>query len=270
MKQRMWLFGLLLAVPVVGFGVAVAIQAHFNSELRTALHQKYPDASAEKIDATTLEQLCEHSRADLADFCETNDNLTLMRQAALGAGLVGVALLVLIQLAGTLARDSRALLASIFGPGLYLTILVLIGLVVVHAAVAIGAIYYGESALVNRIHVGIILAIGAGAALGVLAMIRSTFSIVRKAQTFVIGRSVTREEAPRLWAHIDATADRLGALKPQHVVVGLDPNFFVTEANVLCLTGKLTGRTLYCSLPLCRILTKQEMTSIVGHELGQR
>lgn len=162
----------------------------------------------------------------------------------------------------------RALLASIFGPGLYLTILVLIGLVVVHAAVAIGAIYYGESALVNRIHVGIILAIGAGAAFGVLAMIRSTFSIIKKAQTFVIGRSVTREEAPNLWAHIDATADRLGALKPQHVVVGLDPNFFVTEANVLCLTGKLTGRTLYCSLPLCRILTKQEMTSIVGHELG--
>jgi Zn-dependent protease with chaperone function len=50
--------------------------------------------------------------------------------------------------------------------------------------------------------------------------------------------------------------------------VGLDPNFFVTEADVTCLSGKLSGRTLYCSLPLCRILSKEELTAIIGHELG--
>jgi Zn-dependent protease with chaperone function len=268
MTQRMWLFGLLLAVPIVGFGVAVGIQAHFNSKLRSAFHEQYPDASVDRLDQITLTHLCEQSRADLPDLCETNDNLNLMKQGAIGVGVVGLLLLILIRVAGVLAQNSRSLLASIFRPGLYLTVLVLIGLVAAHAAIAMGAIYYGESALINRINIGIILAIGLGAVLGVFAMARSTFSIVRKAESFVIGYSLTREEAPLLWKYIDETADKLGALRPEHIVVGLDPNFFVTESDVVCLSGKLRGRTLYCSLPLCRILSKSEMTSIVGHELG--
>jgi len=261
----MLLFVLLLAVPIVGLGVAVAIQAHLNSELRSALRREYPDASAERLAKITLTRVCEQSRADFPDLCETNDNLNLMKQGAIGAGIVGLLLLMLIRVAGTLARNNRSLLASIFKPGLYLTVLVLTGLVMTHAAVAMGAIYYGESALINQIHVGIILAIGLGAVVGIFAMTRSAFSIIRNAESFVIGQALTGEEAPSLWKHIDETADRLGALRPQHVVVGLDPNFFVTEANVVCLSGKLTGRTLYCSLPLCRILSKSEMTSVVGH-----
>jgi hypothetical protein len=51
-------------------------------------------------------------------------------------------------------------------------------------------------------------------------------------------------------------------------VIGLDPTFFVTEADVVTPSGTLTGRTLFCSLPLARILTDQEFLAIVGHELG--
>lgn len=115
---------------------------------------------------------------------------------------------------------------------------------------------------------GLILAIGIGAALGVIAMVRSSFSLVRKAQVTVIGRSVARAEAPELWRRVDDAARRLGALGPQHIVLGLDANFFVTEAHVTCLNGQLEGRTLYCSMPLSRILTQAEFDSIIGHELG--
>ena len=52
------------------------------------------------------------------------------------------------------------------------------------------------------------------------------------------------------------------------MVVGLDPNFFVTEARVRCLNGTLSGRTLYCSLPLARILSRAEFDAVIGHELG--
>lgn len=268
MVRRMWLFVLLLAVPIIGFGVATAIQAHFNSELRSALHERYPEATDEKLAQVSLDGLCAQSRADIQALCDTNDNLNLMRQGAIGAGAVGIFLLLVIRLAGTLARNSRSLLVFVFKPGLYLTLLFLTGLILVHAALAMGAIYYGESALINRIHVGIIFAIGIGAAVGVFAMTRSAFSLVRKAESIVVGQSLSREEAPLLWKLVDETAHRLGALRPEHLVVGLDPNFFVTEANVVCMSGKLTGRTLYCSLPLCRILSNREMTSIIGHELG--
>lgn len=48
----------------------------------------------------------------------------------------------------------------------------------------------------------------------------------------------------------------------------LDPNFFVAEADVVCLNGTLTGRTLYFSLPLSRILSVAELSAVIGHELG--
>jgi Zn-dependent protease with chaperone function len=42
----------------------------------------------------------------------------------------------------------------------------------------------------------------------------------------------------------------------------------VTEAPVICLDGTLKGRTLFLSLPFCRVLTKKELAAIIGHELG--
>jgi Zn-dependent protease with chaperone function len=141
-------------------------------------------------------------------------------------------------------------------------------LILAHAVIAIAAVYYGESALVNRVHFGIILVIGLGAFAGVVAVARNAFAIVKKAETLAIGKAVSRQEAPRLWQRSDEVAHRLGALRPDHIVIGLDPTFFVTEANVVTLSGKLTGRTLFCSLPLARILTPEEFTAIVGHELG--
>jgi hypothetical protein len=57
-------------------------------------------------------------------------------------------------------------------------------------------------------------------------------------------------------------------LMPETVVIGVDPTFFVTEAEVVTLSGRLWGRTLYCSMPLARILTVDELTAIIGHELG--
>lgn len=50
--------------------------------------------------------------------------------------------------------------------------------------------------------------------------------------------------------------------------MGLDPNFFVTEASVTCCGNVFRGRTLYLSEPLCRILSVQELRAIIGHELG--
>lgn len=41
----------------------------------------------------------------------------------------------------------------------------------------------------------------------------------------MIGKTVSREQAPALWEKVDEFAERLGALQPQQIVVGLDPNF---------------------------------------------
>jgi Zn-dependent protease with chaperone function len=266
MVGRMWLFGLILAVPLIGLAVSEGIQAYFNSEVRSVLRTQNPNS--EGISEVTLDRLCESRDFRLNQICSTNANLNLMSAGAVGAVVAGSALLLVIWLAGRAARNRRRLLLYLFKPGLYITALTLIALVLVHAAVAIGAIYYGESALIGRIHIGIIAAIGLGALGGVVVIARNVFSLVRKAQTLVIGVSLSRGEAPQLWNRVEQIAERLGALRPQNIVVGLDPNFFVTEATVICLRGTLSGRTLYCSLPLSRILSSGEFSAVIGHELG--
>lgn len=268
MVKRTWLFGLVLVMPILGFAVSTGIQTYFNSEIRTAFHKQLPEADEAVISSLTLNQLCLESRTELGEICDTNDNLNLMKMSSIVSGAVGLALLLIIKIAGTAARNNRNLLLILFKPGLYITALTLIVLILVYAAVAMGAIYYGEAALIQRVHVKFVALIGIGALIGVFAMGRSAFSLVQKAQTFVIGSALTREQAPALWNGVDRIAKKLGALQPDHIVVGLDPNFFVTEADVVCLDGKLSGRTLYCSLPLSRILNYDEFGSIIGHELG--
>lgn len=191
-----------------------------------------------------------------------------MSAVALWTGGIGLALLLAIRLAGTAARSNRQLLVSLFEPGLYFTAIVLIGLTVVHAAIAMGVIYYVASAGNGRVPVQLIALIGIGAVIGIVVLIRNLFSLVCKAQTIVIGKQITHNDAPALWEQVDKTAKELGSLTPERIVVGLEPNFFVTEADVVCLDVTLSGRTLYCSLPLCRILNQEEFTAIIGHELG--
>ena len=43
MSNRLWLFGLILCVPLVGFCVAEGIKAHLNSELRSAIKEYNED-----------------------------------------------------------------------------------------------------------------------------------------------------------------------------------------------------------------------------------
>jgi Zn-dependent protease with chaperone function len=268
MIRRVWLFSLILGVPLFGFAVSEGIQAHLNSELRLAMRQQYPDLDPSIVAQLSFDQICETPNPELHSLCSTNRNLNLMSAAAVWAGSIGLILLLMIRIAGSVAQTNRSLLLSLFTPGLYLTAVLLIGLVVVHGTVAIAAIYYGESTFLGRIHIGVIVAIGLGALLGIAALIPNVFSLVSKAETFVLGTEITRKQAPELWQRVEEIANQLGALRPEHVVVGLDPNFFVTEADVVCLNAKLSGRTLYCSLPFCRILNKEEFSAVIGHELG--
>lgn len=86
----------------------------------------------------------------------------------------------------------------------------------------------------------------------------------------VLGRPVSPAEAPGLWRLVEALAERLGALKPDAIVVGLTEGFFVSAGpKVLEPSGDtLSGRTLYLPLPYLPLLRADELASIIGHELA--
>lgn len=85
------------------------------------------------------------------------------------------------------------------------------------------------------------------------------------------GDPVLAEAAPGLWDLVGETAARLGAPRPDNIVLGLEPGFWVVNGTVsagIAAPRMLRGRTLYLSTPLLRVLDRGELSAIIGHELG--
>lgn len=82
------------------------------------------------------------------------------------------------------------------------------------------------------------------------------------------GELLLETDAPALWERIRTLAARIGTVPPDQIIAGIDSNFFVTEGNI-SLQGKLIeGRTLYVSLPLLRVLDREQADAVLAHELA--
>lgn len=86
----------------------------------------------------------------------------------------------------------------------------------------------------------------------------------------VMGEAVTAEQAPGLWAYVTDLARKLGALPPDHIVLGLSAGFYVTSGDITLAPANttLTGRTLHVPLVYLGVLDEAETTAVIGHELG--
>jgi Zn-dependent protease with chaperone function len=271
MKRTWWVLLALLVVPVTVFGVGAGIKAKLDSELGAALTTKFgADRAAQLSQTVTFERICDSpDRAgDLNMVCHAFSASVLLKKGAQRSGGVGLALIVLIAGAGYLTRNNRNLLWRVFSPGLYLTLFVGMGLIILNAVLMITALYYGGAVLVGAIFNQLLVIIGFAALVGLWIMVRGMYAAVRKLPLHVLGKQLKPGDQPALWGLVTEVAARLGTLPPANIVAGLEANFFVTETTVVCHDGKLSDRTLFISLPFCRILTEGELTAILGHELG--
>lgn len=91
---------------------------------------------------------------------------------------------------------------------------------------------------------------------------------------FIIeGEQITREMAPQLWYDLERLANSMGTAPPDHVIAGIDDNFFVTQQPVKVRMNEeqlqtLTGRTLFVSLSLLKKLPGEEADAVLLHELA--
>ncbi|MEE7449825.1 peptidase M48, partial [Methylobacterium radiotolerans] len=122
-----------------------------------------------------------------------------------------------------------------------------------------------------------LLAIAAGAVGGtILAAYGALIGLRRALVAFapdplpILGRQIAPAEAPGLWRLVEALADRMGALKPEALVVGLTEGFFVSAGPAVLEPGgaRLDGRILYVPLPYLALLRVDETAAIIGHELA--
>lgn len=86
-------------------------------------------------------------------------------------------------------------------------------------------------------------------------------------QENIEGEVVSREAAPLLFSRIDALASMVGTTSPDHIIAGIDTNFYVTEGPLRVNDCLLMGRKLYVSIPLLRQLTIEQADGVMVHEL---
>ena len=127
--------------------------------------------------------------------------------------------------------------------------------------------YWGTAVFFERYYVKLILCIGLLVLVAAFAILKAMF--VQLDDTFEInGEVIEPDRAPALVERLAALASSLDIKKPDWLVVGIDDNFFVTEHTVTVRGKAYAGRTLYVSLPLLKIMEREEADAVLSHELA--
>jgi Zn-dependent protease with chaperone function/tellurite resistance protein len=250
-----------LAIPALGFAVAAWVISDVNADLA-------------KEGLPTIQEICgleaAQSQQEVREACAEFAPIGLLRTASVYAGLFGLVIPVLFWLGSLVAGKSRPRIAIVFPALVRISVVLLSLMVLAQGAILTYATYLGESYLVGRVHIFVIGAIGIGALVGAIGLISASASLGQKLQTQVIGKRLRQQDAPKLYAFVRSLAEKLRARPPENIIIGLDPNFFVTSADVALIGAgeTLRGETLFVSAPLSRLLSQREFAAVIGHELG--
>lgn len=90
---------------------------------------------------------------------------------------------------------------------------------------------------------------------------------VMQARRAALGRPLTRDEAPALFASVEALCQRMGAARIHHIVLSSDLNAGAVELN-RGVSLRPTRRVLVLGLPLLRLLDPPAVEAVIAHELG--
>jgi Zn-dependent protease with chaperone function len=270
MAKIIWILVLFLGLPAaIYFLLNDAITDQEGIWYREVLK----DLPADKQLQFNLHAVCENptilSKTEgLSDVCRPYRNTNRLRFIALAAAVIPIIYALLLFILSRKCRSDRTLLFRVFRPGVYMSSFFVAGLILLQWFLISGVTYGYAFGQLRGDQYFWILPLGCVALVGAFFTVRPILFGVPKASTTVIGLAAPEDKNPTIWRFIRDLADRAGAKAPDHLIVGFSPNFFVTEASVVCGSGKFNGATMYLSLPLCRILTSEELAAVILHELA--
>ncbi len=82
------------------------------------------------------------------------------------------------------------------------------------------------------------------------------------------GKLLDPAGSPGLWRDLKTICEKVGTRGPDHVVVGVDDNFFVTEAPVQVDGTIRKGRGLFVGLGLLKQMSGAEADAVLAHEMA--
>ncbi len=202
--------------------------------------------------------------------CADHKMLSTFSSAAWITLTVSLLVPIIFWLVAAIAGTRREVLASIF-PWMVRFSLVVVAASTAAQGILFGALlYFGESHLVGRVHIGIVGLAALGGLSAAYLIVSQALSLARGSPVFVIGKTLGTDDRTGIRQLVESVAVKLGAKTPANIVVGLEPNFFVTSANVSVFGEPtvLSGDTIYLSTVLVRLFSPAETRAVIGHELG--
>lgn len=276
----LWLF----ALPLFGLWFTGHATARFDRDvLATIESQISADAG---LDETRRKEALEFFRAvpasvaclnpaeELAEFrnglgeaCSSVRQFDWMRLLALASLALGLVSAVIALLCALAAFVSRPFQYGSFVVGWHVLRVTGALQALAQGALAVWLSYWMTAVWFDRYIPKLILMVGLLAAMALFHVVAAIFR--RPPMDFEVEAEVLEEAAaPELWAHVRRLSEKLQTPPPDHILVGIDANFFVTESEVHVGGRTLTGRTLYVSLSLLRLLERSEADAVLAHELG--
>ncbi len=130
------------------------------------------------------------------------------------------------------------------------------------------ALSYWVTALWFNIYVIKLIAVVAIAAvIAVAVLIKGIFKRVSSDHE-VEGEVISSDQEMPLWQELERLCQHMGTAPPDHVIVGINDNFFVTEHPVIVDSQTYTGRKLFVSLSLLKQLNGGEADAVLAHEMA--
>ena len=248
----------LLIVPIGAIFLSRAIIASINADF---VKEGLPKATAICSDSSL--------RSLVVESCQELDYIALMQTVGLGLAISILFLFGIIYILAKLAgsdRDRNAAFFPILAP---LAIGFVSLAVLIEGGLLIFGLYEAQRQFMGSWYPVATGSVGLGALFVSFAVIRAAFSI--KTKTHIYQRAIVLDDrSSPLWHFVKEIANKIDAPVPDNIVVGLEPNFYATGADVTAISGekRVTGETLYVSLPLMRLFSTDELAAVLGHELG--
>lgn len=188
------------------------------------------------------------------------------------SGVAFVGLILIYFLSSIICGKRRNLVALIFPTLVRFSIFAVSLLMVIQGVLTGYLALKGVHYSIEQVNLALLMiAVSIYATVGGLQLLYQEFKLKPRVIDDELGIRVSHIDCPSLWRFVERIAVKLGSKIPDNIVLGIEPQFFVTSGDIDIYSDKLEkirGETLFLSLPLMRLLKVEELASVIGHELG--
>ena len=260
-------FIVLLAVPLIGYATYYWLNTVVDESLASYDITGREFCSPEFMDIWSA---AGNSQYELNKACQPIKEIFLLGDASLWTGAASMTFLAVILGLSFFSGTNRSRLASTFSIMVPFSLAFVAVATIVQGGILTYSLYAIQVNLLEAWYPVVTLGVGFGALIVAFSVIGAAFSINRKVSISQLAIRAEETKYPEIWSFVREIANKVAAPMPKNIVVGLEPTFYATSATVRVLSDddELTGETLYVSLPLMRLFSKDELGAVVGHELG--